>query len=56
MIKLKITTDRKPWIGDEPRAKGDVVDAPEDAAKWLLDQGWAETVEKPKKVARDAND
>ena len=55
-MKVKITTDRKPWIGDLPRDVGEVVDAPEDAAKWLIEQGWAEAVEKPKKVVRDAND
>ncbi|MEY4863751.1 MAG: hypothetical protein RLZ51_1846 [Pseudomonadota bacterium] len=57
MIKLKILTDRMPWIGDKPRAAGEIVEAPDDSADWLLDQGWAREVkdEKPKKVARDAD-
>jgi hypothetical protein len=56
MVKIKILTDRMPWIGGEARKAGEIVDAPEDGAEWLLEQGWAREVreEKPKKVARDA--
>ena len=57
-MKVKILTERKPWINDQPREIGEVVDAPDDVAKWLLGEGWAEAVEaeKPKRAARNAED
>lgn len=55
MPKVKILTEREPWIDGLPRKAGEVVDAPEELAKWLVEQGWAEAAEKPKKVTRDAD-
>ena len=55
-MKVKILTDRQPWIGGEPRSAGDIVEADADVAKWLLGEGWAEEAEKPKRAPRNAED
>jgi hypothetical protein len=56
-MQIKILTERQPWIGGEPRAEGDVVEADAEVAKWLIGEGWAEAVEaeKPKRAARNAD-
>jgi len=55
MAKITITTDRQPWVGGKPRAKGDVIDVSADDAKALAGAGFAE-VEAPKRAARKVAD
>ena len=53
MAKITITTDRQPWVGGKPRAKGDVIDVSADDASTLVASGFAE-VEAPKRVVKKA--
>lgn len=54
-MKIKVITDRMPWIDNAPRHDGDVVDADGDVAKALIDAGFAVAVDTPRgKVKREA--
>lgn len=55
-MKIKITTDRMPWVNGEPQPLGAEIDAPDESAKSLIEAGFAEAVEAPKpakKVAKE---
>ena len=43
-MKIKITTDRKPWINGKPAQEGDTVEVSSEDATILLQAGFAETV------------
>ena len=46
-MKIKITTDRKPWVNDAPQVIGAEVDCSDADAKALIDNGFAEAVARP---------
>lgn len=50
MPKVKITTDRQPWVNDAPQALGAVIETDKETADTLLEKGFAEPVAS-KKVA-----
>jgi len=54
MPKIKITTDRKPWINGKPQASGQIVDVTSDVADMMVDKGFAEKMRAaPKKTVLD---
>jgi hypothetical protein len=56
-MKIKITTDRQPFLDDEPKNMGDVVEVSAEEAAIFIENGFAEevkTTSKPKR-ARNAN-
>lgn len=53
MPKVKITTDRQPWVEDKPQPNGAVLDVDKATADTLVDNGFAEIVVAPKKVAAE---
>tara|TARA_R100001440_G_scaffold74507_1_gene100088 strand:+ start:635 stop:877 length:243 start_codon:yes stop_codon:yes gene_type:complete len=56
-MKIKITTDRQPFLDDEPKNMGDVVEVSAEEAVIFIENGFAEevkTTSKPKR-ARNAN-
>lgn len=54
-MKIKVTTDRKPWLNDRPLDQGSEIEATEAEAKILIDAGFAEIVEpaKAKRVVKE---
>lgn len=40
-MKIKCTTDRKPFAGGAPLALNEIADVPDDEAKALIDMGFA---------------
>jgi hypothetical protein len=44
MPKIKITTDRRPWVGGKPQANGATLDVDEATADTLAANGFAEKV------------
>jgi hypothetical protein len=48
-MKIKITTDNRPWVDDLPRAMGEVVDTDDATAKIMIGNGHAEAVKKARK-------
>lgn len=50
-MKIKITTDRMPWVNGAPQVAGAEVEAEEADAAALIAAGFAEAVEAPKKKA-----
>lgn len=48
-MKIKITTDQRPWADDLPRAMGEVVDTDDATAKAIIENGHAEAVKKARK-------
>ena len=55
-MKIKIITERLPWIGGKPRALNEEIDANADDAKALIDSGFAVSLEKPKSVRKSNAD
>lgn len=51
-MKIKITTERQPWIGGKPQPLGAELEVAEDNGKQLVELGFAEIVEAPKPVRR----
>lgn len=43
-MKIKCTTDRKPWVDGKPLLKGDVADVDDALAKELIKAKFAEKV------------
>tara|TARA_B100001939_G_scaffold347972_1_gene371699 strand:+ start:5506 stop:5763 length:258 start_codon:yes stop_codon:yes gene_type:complete len=43
-MKIKITTDRKPWANGKPAQKGETVEVSSEEATILLQAGFAEAV------------
>jgi hypothetical protein len=52
MPKVKITTDRQPWVDDKPQSEGAVLDVSAELAATLVDLGFAEVVEAKKAAAK----
>lgn len=50
-MKIKITTSRQPWVNDKPQAEGAEIEVSDADAKSLIDAGFAEAVDAPKKRA-----
>ena len=46
-MKIKITTDRKPWANGKPAQKGETVEVSSEEATILLQAGFAEAVGGP---------
>jgi hypothetical protein len=56
-MKIKITTDRHPWVNGSPQAKGALVDTDDATAATLIGWDWAEASRgRKKKVSPDANE
>lgn len=53
MPKVKITTDRQPWVDDKPQPEGAVVEVDKATADILVGHGFAEIVAAPKKAAAE---
>ena len=52
-MKIKITTDRQPFLDNEPKNMGDVVEVSADEAAIFIENGFAEelkTTSKPKRA------
>jgi hypothetical protein len=52
MPKIKITTDRQPWLDGQPQEIGAICDASDDEASVLVSAGFAELLDEPAKRAR----
>lgn len=44
-MKIRITTNRQPWVDRAPRDKGEELDVSDEDAKILIDAGFAEALE-----------
>lgn len=56
-MKIKITTDRQPWVNGKAQARGALVDTDEEVASTLVGWGWAEASRgRKKKVSHDAHE
>jgi hypothetical protein len=54
MPKIKITTERRPWIDGKPQAAGAMLDVDADTADMMVERGFAEKVRgAPKKAVLD---
>ena len=51
-MKLKIITDRGPFVDGRKAAMDDIVDVSEDAAKAMIANGFAQRVDEPKPAAK----
>lgn len=47
-MKIKITTNRRPWANNMPHNFGDIVTTDDDVAKALIKAGFAEEVKRVK--------
>tara|TARA_B100000965_G_C19601082_1_gene762678 strand:+ start:525 stop:809 length:285 start_codon:yes stop_codon:yes gene_type:complete len=54
-MKIKITTDRKPFLNDEPQIIGNVVEVTEEEAATFIENGFAEEVKTTSKPKRARN-
>ena len=52
MPKIRITTERQPWLNGQPHDNGAVVDAADEDATALMEAGLAELAEEPVKRRR----
>ena len=48
-MKIKITTDRGPWLDNAPQPNGAVIDADAHIANALIERGWAEKADERQK-------
>lgn len=55
-MKIKIITERMPWIGGQPRALNAEIEADAAEAQSLIDNGFAVSLEKPKSVRKSNAD
>lgn len=55
-MKIKITTDRQPFLNDEPKNMGDIVEVSAEEAATFIENGFAEEVETADKPKRARND
>ena len=52
-MKIKITTDRQPFLNNEPKNMGDIVEVSAEEAATFIENGFAEevkTADKPKRA------
>jgi len=54
-MKIKITTDRQPFLDDEPRNMGDVVEVSTEEAAIFITNGFAEEVKTTSEPKRARN-
>tara|TARA_R100001510_G_C7442536_1_gene71098 strand:+ start:171 stop:413 length:243 start_codon:yes stop_codon:yes gene_type:complete len=55
-MKIKITTDRQPFLNDEPKNMGDIVEVSAEEAATFIENGFAEevkTADKPKRARNE---
>jgi len=55
-MKIKITTDRQPFLNDEPQNMGDIVEVSAEEAATFIENGFAEevkTADKPKRARNE---
>ena len=54
-MKIKITTDRQPFLNNEPKDMGDIVEVSAEEAATFIENGFAEvkTTDKPKRARND---
>lgn len=50
-MKIRITTDRQPWVNKQPHPKGAEVEVSAADAHMLIELGFAETIKAAQKVA-----
>jgi hypothetical protein len=55
-MKIKITTDRQPFLNDEPQNMGDVVEVSAEEAATFIENGFAEEVKTEDKPKRARNE
>lgn len=55
-MKIKITTDRQPWLNDRPQAMGAEIEVSDADAAALVKLGFAEIIDAPKPVRRRKGD
>lgn len=56
-MKIKITTDRQPWVNGKAQAKGALVDTDDETASTLVGRGWAEASRgRKKKVSHNVHE
>ena len=51
-MKLKIITDRGPFVDGRKAAMDEVVEVPEDAGKAMIENGFAQRIDEPKPAAK----
>ena len=54
-MKIKITTDRQPFLNDEPKNMGDIVEVSAEEAATFIENGFAEEVKTADKPNRARN-
>jgi len=54
-MKIKITTDRQPFLNNEPKNMGDVVEVSAEDAATFIENGFAEEVKTTSKPKRARN-
>lgn len=54
-MKIKITTDRQPWVHDQPQPMGAELEVSQEQADSLVKQGFAEIVAAPKRASKNAD-
>ena len=55
-MKIKITTDRQPFLNDEPKNMGDIVEVSAEEAATFIENGFAEEVKTTTKPKRARNE
>lgn len=53
VMKIKITSDRNPWVNGTKCAKGQELDVSDADAKILIDNGMAEMADEPKRARNE---
>jgi hypothetical protein len=56
MPKIKITTDRRPWVDGKPQSSGAVMDVDDATADAMVAKGFAEKVRGAPKKKADLHD
>ena len=55
-MKIKITTDRQPFLDDEPKNMGDIVEVSAEEVATFIENGFAEEVKTTTKPKRARNE
>ncbi len=55
-MKIKITTDRQPFLDDEPKNMGDIVEVSAEEGATFIENGFAEEVKTTTKPKRARNE
>lgn len=54
-MKIRITTDRQPFLDDEPKSMGDILEVSAEEAAAFIENGFAEEVKETSKPKRARN-